>query len=202
MQCPLDLDWIALCPEQFRQTFKEIVEHPPGTPEGARYFCYEDGAPMTDPPVFPDATPEERRAATQAMEEARAANRRKFAYAWGKYAEAITARHILLQGLPLREWGWRPSKGVGEIDLITQRGSRIIFVEVKARNGKNSDPWDAITPAKIRELCRGANIYLRSQQERLEYQFDVALITGSYDDFELEYIEDAFMCPLTTTRRR
>lgn len=201
MQLPLD--WISLCPEQFRQSFQEIVEHPPGTPEGARYFNYGETAPMADMPIYADSSAEEVRAAITEAEKTRIANLRRFANAWGKYAEAITARHILMQGLPLREWGWRPpGKTVGEIDLITQRGSRMIFIEVKARNGNNSDPWDAITPAKIRELCRGANIYLRSQQEIYEYQFDVALITGTYDDYQLEYIEDAFMCPLSSAGRR
>ena len=189
----IPLDWLPMCPEEFRQRFKEIAEHPPGTPEGARYFNYGEPPPLYDTVSGIDAT--------DPAESRKNSDRRKFAQAWGQYAEVIVARHIIMQGLPLREWDWRPAKGLGEIDLITQRGNRIIFIEVKARDGKKSDPWEAITPAKIRELCRGAHIYLRSQTVDYEYQFDVALISGRYDDYTLEYIEDAFMCPLTGGRR-
>ena len=184
------LDWIPMCPAQFRQRFKEILEHPPGTPEGAAYFKYGNLVPEPEDRMD-ESTPEE-------VRKKRVEQRRKFAKAWGKYAEAITARHLVLQGLPLREWDWRPGKGKGEIDLITQRGNRIIFIEVKARDGKHTDPWKTITPSKIRDLCRGANIYLKQQRERYGYQFDVALLTGTYDDFTFEYITDAFMCPLSS----
>ncbi|GEM_PF-289889 len=189
----IPLDWLMMCPEQFRQRFKEIAGHPPGTPEGSRYFNYGESAPVRD--VADDID------AADIIDNKKKEERRKYAQAWGLYAEVIVARHIIMQGLPLREWDWHPTKGVGEIDLITQRGNRMIFIEVKARDGKNSDPWDAITPTKIRELCRGADIYLRSQPMDYDYQFDVALITGRYDDYTLEYIEDAFMCPLTGLRR-
>lgn len=120
------------------------------------------------------------------------------AEAWGKYAEALTIRHLVLRGMTIREWNWRPPKGKGEIDIITQRGNRIIFVEVKARCGHTEDPYYAITDRKIKDLCRGANIYLKMQKETFEYQFDVAFLRGEYPEYELEYIEDAFMCPLSS----
>lgn len=123
-------------------------------------------------------------------------NLRKEAESWGRYAEAITAKYLITLGLPIREWDWKPGKGKGEIDLITQKGNRIIFIEVKARNGKNEDPWDAITPMKIRDLCIGADKYLKLQDENFDYQFDLAFLKGNFDDYEFEYIEDAFLCPL------
>lgn len=189
MKSDKSFEWLSLCPEEFRNKVKEIFEHPPGTPEGARYFNYSESFLSTDNPFTEGSDIE--------SENKRSEERRKFAKAWGTYAEAITARHIVKQGLPIREWNWRPpGKRKGEIDLITQRGNRIIFVEVKARDGKNSDPWEAITTSKIRDLCHGANAYLKMQREEYEYQFDIALLTGKYDDYVFEYIEDAFMCPL------
>ncbi|MBD5370440.1 MAG: YraN family protein [Bacteroides sp.] len=137
---------------------------------------------------------------TQQKQEAEKAHENKrIAAAWGKYAEAMAAQYLLKQGLPLREWDWSPGpNSKGEIDLISQKGDTIIFVEVKARCGKHDDPWEAIDTKKIRRLCRGANIYLQRQNEFFKYQFDVALLTGSYDDFVFEYIEDAFLCPPTS----
>lgn len=130
----------------------------------------------------------------------RNANSHQEAEILGKFAEAITARYLLQQGYPIREWGWQPSKGKGQIDLITQKGNRIVFVEVKARNGKSGDPWDAINKSKIKDLCKGADIYLKMQTETFDYQFDIALLTGDFNDYKLEYIEDAFMCPLISNR--
>lgn len=114
---------------------------------------------------------------------------------WGKYAEALTARHLLKKGFTIREWEWKPPKGKGEIDIIAQKGNRISFVEVRARCGKDMDPWDTIDEKKIRALSKGANLYLNMQIPDYEYQFDVALLRGTHDDFEFEYIEDAFLAP-------
>lgn len=129
--------------------------------------------------------------------------RRQFANAWGRYAEALTCKYLIEKGYPIREKDWRPThkrKGaaLGEIDIITQKGNRIIFVEVKARCGRHTDPWEAITTQKRNNLCRGADIYLKMQRETFEYQFDVALYTGNYLDYDFEYIEDAFLAPLRT----
>ncbi len=190
-----DYELLALCPEQFRDRLKRILSTPPDLPAGNKNFNYDDPAGMTE--TF------ESMGATHA-DNVRKQKRAKHIEAkeWGDYAEAITARYLLLKGLPIREWEWRPGTSGnsrhGEIDLISQRGNRIIFIEVKARSGKHSDPWSAITPQKIRELCHGADIYLKRLKGKFEYQFDVALITGTYDDYTFEYIEDAFMCPLTT----
>lgn len=166
MKVDNNLDWITLCPEQFRDKLRQNIRCRPEYP------------------------------ATTAFKEDKQA-----AQSWGKYAEALTARYLVTRGLPIREMNWKPGKGKGEIDIITQRDNRIIFVEVKARTSRRTDPWEAITPAKIRDLCHGADIYLKMQRERYEYQFDVALLWGSYDDFEFEYLEDAFLCPLKQSGR-
>lgn len=163
MTADKNLDWLTLCPEQFREKLASRLRHHPEIPKST---------------VFEQDKQE--------------------AQTWGKYAEALTARYLVTKGMPLREMNWKPQKGRGEIDIITQRGNRIIFVEVKARSGERSDPWESITQSKINDLCHGADIYLKMQRERYEYQFDVALYWGSYDNFEFEYLEDAFLCPLKT----
>ncbi|MDE6558906.1 MAG: YraN family protein [Muribaculaceae bacterium] len=129
--------------------------------------------------------------------------RRQFAQAWGRYAEAMTCKYLVEKGYPIREMNWRPSSnkkgpGKGEIDIITQKGNRMIFVEVKARCGRHSDPWESITSQKINRLCRGADLYLKLQPYIYEYQFDIALYSGNYIEYDFEYIEDAFMAPLRT----
>lgn len=193
-------DWLMQCPERYREEIKVILDNPPGTPGTEKiygytlidefmhpsFFCNEDGS-------VPDRfLPQEEKEL-----------RRKFAAAWGKYAEAMTCKYLIEKGYPIREKDWRPSAkkqgpSLGEIDIITQKGNRMVFIEVKARCGRHSDPWEAITVQKRNRLCKGADTYLKLLHHTFEYQFDLALYTGNYLDYEFEYIEDAFLAPLRT----
>jgi putative endonuclease len=83
------------------------------------------------------------------------------------------------------------------VDIIAQHEDEMVFVEVKARKNRYTDPADAITPDKIRKLVRAANRYLSGQDLDFSYRFDVITISGTPDDYELDHIEDAFLPPLT-----
>lgn len=190
--------WVTACPEVFRDEIQRHLNNPPGSPgaESVYGYTFLDEYTMPTFHCLEDGTI----IGEKNSDRMRCELRRKFAQAWGVYAESMVCCWLLERGFPIREKDWRPKGGAkplqGEIDIITQRGNRIIFVEVKARCGKYSDPWDAIDAKKRARLCRGADMYLKMQKEVFEYQFDVALITGNYLDMELEYIEDAFMAPL------
>ena len=79
---------------------------------------------------------------------------------------------------------------IGEIDIIAREGETIVFVEVKAR--ENTDfgyPSEAVTPQKVRKICRTAEQYL--VQHRLlgkDVRFDVVSVLRG----EIEHIESAF----------
>ncbi|MDE7462704.1 MAG: YraN family protein [Muribaculaceae bacterium] len=168
-----EIDWSELTPEGFEKKVTTILQHPPGSPG------YED--------IY------KRLFAGQKF-------KKIYSETWGRYAEAKTIEHLILQGLPIREWNWHPESGKGEIDIIAQRGNRLLFIEVKARSDKKDDPWEAITDKKMRELCRGADLYIKTNELDLEYQFDLALFSGNPEDYSFEYIADAFLCPLTSKR--
>ena len=194
------MDWLDACPNDFRDRLVKMLDFPPGTPGSEAIYDIIMGDEFSD--IYLDFDKVD-----PSFNDLKREARKKYAAAWGKYAEAITARKILEQGLPLREWNWSPSgtsgksgRGRGEIDLITQKGNRIIFIEVKARCGRYSDPLEAIDNKKIRRLCHGADVYLKMQRESYEFQFDLALITGNYLDYTFEYIEDAFFPPLSNYR--
>lgn len=122
-----------------------------------------------------------------------------YANSWGKQAEQIAADYLTGLGMPIRERNWSPVKGHKEIDIITQKGKRIIFVEVKARSGRDQLPLDAMTRKKISNLCKCAASYLRMlPEEDWEYQFDIIGITGDASSYQLEHIEDAWLGPLKT----
>ncbi len=198
--------WILACPEEFRAEIAEHLNNPPGSPGAARVYA-DSYSPESGLEGFRDSS-ERFSDADLRPENAITAEdferRKKYAQAWGSYAESIVCCWLLERGYPIREKDWRPSGErktcKGEIDIITQKDNRIIFVEVKARYGKDYDPWEAIDAKKIRRLCKGADTYLKMQRETFEYQFDVALVTGDPLDLDIEYIPDAFIAPLRTGR--
>lgn len=191
-----ELDWIEACPEGFREKLRSLISLPPGSEGSESYYKVAFPEEMLnlnegDLPVA-QSTPE-------------AENYKKlhkiYAQAWGQYAEALTIKYLIERGDPFVEWNWRPESGKGEIDIITRRGNRIVFIEVKARCGHLNDAWEAVDAKKIRELCRGADRYLKLQLHEFEYQFDIALVSGNYKDYRFEYIEDAFVSPLSFSQR-
>ena len=115
---------------------------------------------------------------------------------WGKQAEGIVYEYLVSKGYTVRERNWRPKTSKSEIDLIAQKGDMIVFVEVKARTDCDSDPTDALTAEKIKNVVRGANSYLMAQEEAYYYRFDVAAVTGNAKTYTLDYLEDAFLPPL------
>lgn len=117
---------------------------------------------------------------------------------WGRQAETIAAEYLLKKGYVIRERNWSPFHGHIEIDIITQQGDSIIFVEVKARQSKETDPADAVDSRKQRRLIRAADSYLRLQSHDFEYRFDIITISGNIDDYILDHIEDAFLPEITS----
>lgn len=123
-------------------------------------------------------------------------NGKQQAIEWGRQAEHIVMEWLISKGYTVRETNWRSPTSRSEIDLIVQKDGMIAFVEVKARTDRKMDPAEAITPVKIRNVVRGANTYLRSLEHDYTYRFDVATISGTPDDYVLDYMEDAFLPPL------
>lgn len=83
----------------------------------------------------------------------------------------------------------------GEIDIIAQDGSFLLFVEVKTR-GRHclGVPQEAVSTAKQRKIISAALQYLSQNETNLQPRFDVAVvrIIGERPTFSLEYIENAF----------
>lgn len=115
---------------------------------------------------------------------------------WGKQAENIVCEYLISKGYTVRERNWRPKTSKSEIDLIAQKDDTLIFVEVKARSDFDVDPAEAMTAEKIKNVVRGANSYLQVQDFEFFYRFDVATVSGSLNDYKLDYLEDAFLPPL------
>lgn len=115
---------------------------------------------------------------------------------WGRLGEQITREYLIKQGHPITETNWRCGSRL-EVDIISQQGEEIVFVEVKTRNGKYESAEAAIDEKKIRQLVKAANAYLKQQPQPFSARFDVALIEGTPEDYDFTYIKNAFIPPLT-----
>ena len=114
--------------------------------------------------------------------------------AFGKFAEDKAAEFYISQGYAIKERNWRHHRI--EIDIIAQTGNIIVFVEVKARSGRDMSAADAVTMDKMKSMARGADAYLKSLQGDFEYRYDIFALTGDFDDYYVEVFEDAFVSPL------
>ena len=121
---------------------------------------------------------------------------RRKAAEWGRLGEELTKDYLARHGHPVTEQNWRCGNRL-EVDLISQQGEEMVFIEVKTRNGKYNSAEDAINEKKIKRIVKAANAYLKGQDKDYTARFDVALVEGKPDDYEFTYIENAFIPPLT-----
>ena len=129
------------------------------------------------------------------MTEKRNREIREKASEWGKLGEEITKDYITKIGHPVTERNWRCGNQL-EIDIISQQGDEMVFIEVKTRNGKFNSAEKAVDEKKIKKLVKAANAYLNQLDRDFTARFDVALIEGEPENYEFTYIENAFIPPL------
>ena len=84
----------------------------------------------------------------------------------------------------------------GEIDIIAQKGDKIVFVEVKTRTSKRfGTAAEAVTWKKRQHIMQAALAYMQNEKPKCpQYQFDVIEIYLTKDGIfeELNHIKDAF----------
>ena len=118
---------------------------------------------------------------------------------FGKIGENASRDYLISHGYVVRETNWR--LGHLEIDIVAQEPGTdcLHIIEVKTRdNDVDFDPMEAITRAKIRNMVNAANGYIEHYPLHMSVQFDVMIIVGTPQDFEIRFYPDAFDPPLTT----
>ena len=96
--------------------------------------------------------------------------------ALGNLGEALAARELERRGYRIVERNWRCP--VGELDIVAEKDSARVFVEVRARRGDRfGTPEESITPIKRAKLLEVAQTYLdeHAEQER-EWRIDVVAV--------------------------
>jgi putative endonuclease len=95
---------------------------------------------------------------------------------FGAGGEQLAADWLVRHGYRLLARNWRSP--LGELDIVSEQGTELVFVEVKARHGvRMGAPEEAVTPAKQRRLIRAAESYLMAHhQEQHPFRIDVIAI--------------------------
>lgn len=111
----------------------------------------------------------------------------------GNKAEDLACRFLIKQNLKLLQRNYYSKKG--EIDLIMQHQSILVFIEVRFRKNTHFiSPLETIDARKCQRIIATAEHYLLNEKRFTDFdiRFDVVLINGTLAEPEIEWIQDAF----------
>jgi putative endonuclease len=107
----------------------------------------------------------------------------------GALAEDLCAELMRSAGLRVLARNWRCRHG--EIDLVAEEGSTLVFAEVRYRRpGSHGGAGESVTAAKQARLVAAARLYLMRQPDT-DCRFDVLLLDG-LETGRIEWIRNAF----------
>lgn len=110
----------------------------------------------------------------------------------GTWGEEVAANFLKRKGYEILEKNYRNK--IGEIDIIMQKDSTIIFVEVKTRKNLNYGlPCEAITKEKKHHIIRTAICYMKQNHLGfLDMRIDVVEILKREDKAYIRHLENVF----------
>ncbi len=112
-------------------------------------------------------------------------------YRKGQWAEEVALAHLCTQGLQLITRNYR-CRG-GEIDLIMQQQTVLVFVEVRYRTSQYcGGSAESIDYRKQQRILLTADHYLQAYPSTHACRFDVVLIKGNPRSPQVQWIADAF----------
>jgi len=99
-----------------------------------------------------------------------------------------------LEKLGYRILALRFRSRLGELDIVAEDGSTIIFVEVKTRrSAERGSPEESVTPAKQRRIVRMAETFLLARGlHGRDCRFDVVAVDASAGKLKVRHLPDAF----------
>lgn len=108
----------------------------------------------------------------------------------GRKAEIAASAYLELRGFKILERNFRRPRC--EIDIIAQKDNIVQFVEVKyRRNDDQGSGFDAVTSTKLRQMARGAHIWVDETKYHGEYILSAVEVAGP-DFVIMGFIENAF----------
>lgn len=110
----------------------------------------------------------------------------------GWVAEDLARDYLQRQGLIYKASNYRTR--MGEIDLIMQDDSYLVFIEVRARSlAAFGNALESVTFTKQRKIIKVAAYYLQSHKliDRVACRFDVVAVQGHPPT--IQWVKNAFM---------
>lgn len=106
----------------------------------------------------------------------------------GRAAEASVERHYARSGCPVADRRWRGESG--EIDLVTQEGDGLVFVEVKKARSF-AEAAERLSCRQIERIVGAASEYLAKMPlgQLTPVRFDLAVVDGAG---RVQVLENAF----------
>lgn len=110
----------------------------------------------------------------------------------GKIGENLACRELERRGYSILARRYRHAGA--EIDIVARDGLALVFVEVKAREGREfGDGAEAVTRRKRRRIAMAATDYLvRHQKGECPCRFDVVSVMLNDGEPQIEVIPNAF----------
>jgi len=110
----------------------------------------------------------------------------------GKKAEDLAVEFLQKNGYKILVRNFRYQKA--EIDIITEKNSLIVIVEVKARSTDAFMlPQEAVNKRKIALIVAAANHYLEEFNKDMEVRFDIiSVLPDEKGKLVIQHITDAF----------
>ncbi|MBF9252929.1 YraN family protein [Pontibacter sp. 172403-2] len=108
----------------------------------------------------------------------------------GRHGEGMAARYLQQSGYTILHRNYRYKRA--EVDIIAQKDSLLVFVEVKTRaTDVYGYPEEAVSPRKEELLLTAAAAYIEQQNWQHDVRFDIISVTLSAPPV-IHHIEDAF----------
>jgi putative endonuclease len=110
----------------------------------------------------------------------------------GRYGEDLAAQYLQDRGYIILNRNWRCS--LGEIDLIAKDKSRIVFIEVKTRNGIGfGHPFEAITADKVARMRRLVTQWcIENQKTGVQVRLDAIAILIRSGRVAVEHLKQVY----------
>ena len=115
----------------------------------------------------------------------------------GDFGETSACTYLKHRGYKILERNYR-NRG-GEIDIIAEKGSYVVFVEVKTRNSEDfGAPSEAVNAVKQQKIANTAMAYIMQHRPDNDFRFDgievmyKKSVFGGFKTVKVNHIENAF----------
>lgn len=110
----------------------------------------------------------------------------------GKFFQEVAEEYLKRKKYKIidRNFSWKK----GEIDIIAEKDDKIIFIEVRSKEGDEIKGYETVDLRKQKRIIETAKFYLESKNlyGKKDVRFDVISINLKDEEVELEHIDDAF----------